>query len=176
LTTKGKPVSTLKAGLYTFTVHDNSARRGFSIQKVKSGAIDLTGVGYKGQVAHEDLNSTFDSAVDDAPRRVDAGRPAGEVDDEPLSARSGRGFCGREKMDDDPRAWQTSQRSLKRESSGSPQGLIETVRESSAHRLIVSLTHGQPLIAAQFGGETTRPATCACALNRTVFLADNFPL
>ena len=48
LTTKGKPVSTLKAGLYTFTVHDNSARSGFSIQKVKSGAIDLTGVGYKG--------------------------------------------------------------------------------------------------------------------------------
>ena len=48
LTTKGKPVSILKAGLYTFTVHDNSARRGFSIQKVKSGAIDLTGVGYKG--------------------------------------------------------------------------------------------------------------------------------
>ena len=48
LTTKGKPVSTLKAGLYTFTVHDNSARRGFSIQKIKSGAIDLTGVGYKG--------------------------------------------------------------------------------------------------------------------------------
>jgi hypothetical protein len=48
LTTKGKPVSTLKAGLYTFTVHDNSPRRGFSIQKVKTGAIDLTGVGYKG--------------------------------------------------------------------------------------------------------------------------------
>jgi hypothetical protein len=48
LTTKGKPVSTLKAGLYTFTVHDGSARRGFSIQKIKSGAIDLTGVGYKG--------------------------------------------------------------------------------------------------------------------------------
>jgi hypothetical protein len=48
LTTKGKPVGTIKAGLYTFTVHDNSARRGFSIQKLKSSAIDLTGVGYKG--------------------------------------------------------------------------------------------------------------------------------
>jgi hypothetical protein len=48
LTTKGKPVNTLKAGLYTFTVLDQSAKRGFSIEKVKSNAIALTGVGYKG--------------------------------------------------------------------------------------------------------------------------------
>jgi hypothetical protein len=48
LTKKGKPVGTLKAGLYTFTVLDNSAKRGFVIQKLKSGAIDLTSVGYKG--------------------------------------------------------------------------------------------------------------------------------
>ena len=48
VTTKGKPVSTLKAGLYTWTVRDNSATRGFSIQKLKSSAIDLTGVAYKG--------------------------------------------------------------------------------------------------------------------------------
>ncbi len=45
---KGKPVGTLKAGLYTFTVHDGSAKSGFSIQKVKAGAVALTGVGYKG--------------------------------------------------------------------------------------------------------------------------------
>lgn len=48
LTIKGKSVATLKAGLYTFTVHDDSAKRGFSIQKLKSSAIDLTGLGYKG--------------------------------------------------------------------------------------------------------------------------------
>jgi hypothetical protein len=48
LTIKGKPVNTLKAGLYTFTVVDRSAKRGFSIEKLKSNAIALTGVGYKG--------------------------------------------------------------------------------------------------------------------------------
>ena len=48
LTTKGKPVNTLRAGLYTFTVVDQSAKRGFSIEKLKSNAIALTGVGYKG--------------------------------------------------------------------------------------------------------------------------------
>ncbi len=48
LTSKGKPVGTLKTGLYTFTVHDNSAKSGFSIQKLKSGAIALTGISYKG--------------------------------------------------------------------------------------------------------------------------------
>lgn len=49
---KGKPVGTLKAGLYTFTVVDSSATSGFTIQRVargvKSSAIALTGVGYKG--------------------------------------------------------------------------------------------------------------------------------
>jgi hypothetical protein len=48
LTKKGKPVGTLKAGLYTFTVHDDSARSGFTIQRLKAGAITLTGLGYKG--------------------------------------------------------------------------------------------------------------------------------
>jgi hypothetical protein len=48
LTTKGKPVATLKTGLYTFTVVDKSAKKGFSIQKLKGSAITLTGVAYKG--------------------------------------------------------------------------------------------------------------------------------
>jgi hypothetical protein len=48
LTTKGKPVANLKAGLYTFTVVDKSATSGFAIQKLKAGATTLTGVGYKG--------------------------------------------------------------------------------------------------------------------------------
>lgn len=48
LTTKGKSVSTLKTGLYTFTVVDKSAKSGFAIQKLKASAIDLTGVAYKG--------------------------------------------------------------------------------------------------------------------------------
>jgi hypothetical protein len=48
LATKGKPVNSLKAGLYTFTVVDKSATRGFVIQKLKAGAITLTGVAYKG--------------------------------------------------------------------------------------------------------------------------------
>ena len=48
LTTKGKSVGTLKAGLYTFTVRDGSAKSGFTIQKVKASAITLTGIGYKG--------------------------------------------------------------------------------------------------------------------------------
>ena len=45
---KGKPVATLKTGLYTFTVVDQSAKSGFAIQKLKSGATTLTGVAYKG--------------------------------------------------------------------------------------------------------------------------------
>jgi hypothetical protein len=48
LTLKGKPVGTLKSGLYTFTVHDNSAKSGFTVQKLKSPATALTGVAYKG--------------------------------------------------------------------------------------------------------------------------------
>jgi hypothetical protein len=48
LKTNGKPVGILKAGLYTFTVHDGSAKSGFTIQKLKASAITLTGVGYKG--------------------------------------------------------------------------------------------------------------------------------
>jgi hypothetical protein len=48
LMTKGKPVATLKAGLYTFTVVDKSAKSGFDIQKLKASATVLTGVGYKG--------------------------------------------------------------------------------------------------------------------------------
>ncbi len=48
LTTKGKPVNTLKAGLYTFTVVDKSAKSGFAIQKLKGSVLTLTGVAYKG--------------------------------------------------------------------------------------------------------------------------------
>lgn len=48
LTSKGKPVATLKTGLYTFTVVDSSAKSGFAIQRLKAGATTLTGVGYKG--------------------------------------------------------------------------------------------------------------------------------
>ena len=48
LTTKGKPVATLKAGLYTFTVVDKSATSGFEIQRLKAGATTLTSVAYKG--------------------------------------------------------------------------------------------------------------------------------
>jgi hypothetical protein len=58
LTLKGKPVATLKTGLYTFNVVDKSAKRGFSIQKLKSGALTLTGVAYKGtHVATIDLKA-----------------------------------------------------------------------------------------------------------------------
>jgi hypothetical protein len=48
LTTKGKPVTSLKAGLYTFTVVDKSATSGFAIQKLKASSLTLTGVAYKG--------------------------------------------------------------------------------------------------------------------------------
>jgi hypothetical protein len=48
LTTKGKPVANLKAGLYTFTVVDKSANSGFAIQKLKAGATTLTSVAYEG--------------------------------------------------------------------------------------------------------------------------------
>ena len=48
LTTKGKPVNTLKTGLYTFTVVDKSAKSGFAIQKLKGSVLTLTGVAYKG--------------------------------------------------------------------------------------------------------------------------------
>ena len=39
LTTKGKPVTTLKTGLYTFTVVDQSGKSGFAIQKVKASVL-----------------------------------------------------------------------------------------------------------------------------------------
>jgi hypothetical protein len=48
LTSKGKPVASLKAGLYTFTVVDSSAKSGFAIQRLKAGATTITSVGYKG--------------------------------------------------------------------------------------------------------------------------------
>jgi hypothetical protein len=48
LTIKGKPVGTLKAGLYTFTVVDASAKSSFAIQKLKAQPVMLTGAGYKG--------------------------------------------------------------------------------------------------------------------------------
>ena len=48
LTSKGKPVGTLTAGLYTVAVVDRSATKGFTIQKLKASAIALTAAGYKG--------------------------------------------------------------------------------------------------------------------------------
>jgi hypothetical protein len=48
LMSKGKPVGTLKAGLYTFAVVDKSATSGFTIQRLKASGIALTAVGYKG--------------------------------------------------------------------------------------------------------------------------------
>jgi hypothetical protein len=50
------------------------------------------------------------------------------------------------------------------------------VRESFAHVLTVSLTHGQPLIAGQWGADTTRAGTRELALNRTALFAGSFPL
>ena len=48
LTIKGKAVSTLKAGLYTFTVVDKSTKSAFAVERLKASAITLTGVGYTG--------------------------------------------------------------------------------------------------------------------------------
>ncbi len=58
LTIKGKAVSTLKAGLYTFTVVDESAKNSFAIQKLKAQPVTLTRSGYKGtHVATIDLKA-----------------------------------------------------------------------------------------------------------------------
>lgn len=49
LTTKaGKPVTSLKAGRYTFSVHDQSKTRGFSLQALGHAAKALTTAGYTG--------------------------------------------------------------------------------------------------------------------------------
>jgi hypothetical protein len=48
LTSKGKAVSTLKTGLYTFTVVDQSSKSGFEIQKLKAKPVTLTAISYKG--------------------------------------------------------------------------------------------------------------------------------
>jgi hypothetical protein len=48
LTIKGKAVSTLRAGLYTFTVVDASAKTSFAIEKLKAQPVMLTGAAYKG--------------------------------------------------------------------------------------------------------------------------------
>ena len=46
---RGKPVATLKAGRYTFSVSDQSAKGGFILQQIKQGANTLTGVAYVGK-------------------------------------------------------------------------------------------------------------------------------
>jgi hypothetical protein len=49
LTFKGKGVTTLKAGRYTFSVSDRSAKGGFILQQIKQGAITVTGVPFVGK-------------------------------------------------------------------------------------------------------------------------------
>jgi hypothetical protein len=46
---RGKPVATLKAGRYTFSVSDQSARGGFILQQIKQGANTLASVAYVGK-------------------------------------------------------------------------------------------------------------------------------
>ena len=49
LTYKGKAVATLKAGRYTFSVSDQSAKGGFILQQIKQGANTLAGVAFVGK-------------------------------------------------------------------------------------------------------------------------------
>jgi hypothetical protein len=49
LTLKGKPVSSLKAGRYRITVLDETARRGFSIQRLGKAATNVTSTRFLGR-------------------------------------------------------------------------------------------------------------------------------
>ena len=49
LTTKGRPVTSLKAGRYTFAVTDSSGKAGFNVQRIKSGAVTLTTSAFTGK-------------------------------------------------------------------------------------------------------------------------------
>jgi hypothetical protein len=48
LTFKGKTVTSLKAGRYTFTVTDKSAKAGFNVQEIKKAAKTVTATAFKG--------------------------------------------------------------------------------------------------------------------------------
>ena len=48
LTLKGKPVASLKAGRYTVTVTDKSAKAGFNVQEIKKAAKTVTTSAFKG--------------------------------------------------------------------------------------------------------------------------------
>ena len=49
LTVKGKPVSSLEAGRYTFAVTDGSRKAGFTVQEIKQGAITITTTTFTGK-------------------------------------------------------------------------------------------------------------------------------
>jgi hypothetical protein len=49
LTAKGRAVSKLKSGRYTFTINDSSARSGFTIQEIRKAAKAVTGVSFVGK-------------------------------------------------------------------------------------------------------------------------------
>ena len=49
LTFKGKGVTSLKAGRYTISVSDHSAKGGFIIQQIKQGGTTVTGVAFVGK-------------------------------------------------------------------------------------------------------------------------------
>jgi hypothetical protein len=49
LTRNGKGVATLKAGRYSFLVHDSAAKAGFIVQEVRKPAVTLTGVSFVGK-------------------------------------------------------------------------------------------------------------------------------
>ena len=49
LSLNGKPVTTLKSGRYTFAVTDHSQKGGFIVQRIRSDATTVTGVGFVGK-------------------------------------------------------------------------------------------------------------------------------
>jgi hypothetical protein len=49
LTRSGKGVNTLKAGRYTFTIQDSSAKADFTIQELRKTPLTLTGVAFIGK-------------------------------------------------------------------------------------------------------------------------------
>jgi len=49
VTFRGRSVTTLKAGRYTVTVTDRSAKSGFALQEIRQPAIAITGAGFVGK-------------------------------------------------------------------------------------------------------------------------------
>ena len=49
LTLKGKPVTSLEAGRYRFTVTDKSAKAGFNVQEIKKAATTITAASFTGK-------------------------------------------------------------------------------------------------------------------------------